>query len=176
MRGLLLEAGHRPPRQRSERHRSAWTDEEILDAIRRWHKLYGEPPTMADWDPYRARVTRQEWRIDRYDAGDWPSARSVRNRFGRLSTAVATAGLVPRRQGQSRVQAAPVLDPEVLLHVAAVRTIGDTRQPEDRLATALSSITAARAGGDSADLRVALVELAAAALHWAGELTPTNRA
>jgi hypothetical protein len=50
----------------------------VLEAIRRWNKRYGEPPTLADWEPLRARERGQEWRAKRFEAGDWPSTRMVR--------------------------------------------------------------------------------------------------
>jgi hypothetical protein len=70
----------------------------VLDAIRRWNELYGEPPTLADWEPARARERKQEWRIERYEAGDWPSARVVRYHFGTLTAATEAAGLKARRR------------------------------------------------------------------------------
>jgi len=164
---LLRAAGYAPAPRRIGRYRVEWTSREILDAIRRWSERYGEPPTMADWDPYRARRIGQAWRIERYDAGEWPSAKSVRNHFGRLSDAVASAGLVPRRQGQRRVQTTAVLEPEVELHVAAIRGLADTREPARRLAEAVKLVAAARESGAPADLRVALVEVAAVAMDWA---------
>jgi hypothetical protein len=164
---LLRAAGYAPTPRRIGRYRVEWTSAEILDAIRRWTELYGEPPTLADWDPYRARRIGQAWRVGRYDAGDWPSAKSVRNHFARLSDAIASAGLVPRRQGQRRPQEALVLDPKIELHVATIRGLPDKREPGQRLADAVKSVAAARARGDAADLRVALAEVAAAAMEWA---------
>jgi hypothetical protein len=167
LRNLLRAAGYSPPPQRIGRYRLDWTGHEILDAIRRWTDLYGEPPTMADWDPYRARRTDQAWRVERYDAGEWPSVKSVRNHFGRLSEAVASAGLVPRRQGQRRAQRTAVLDPDVELHVAAIRGFGDRREPARRLAETVKLVVTARDRGEAADLYHALVELAAVAMDWA---------
>jgi hypothetical protein len=71
---------------------------DVVDAIRRWNALYGEPPTLADWEPSRARERGQEWRIDRFTSGDWPSARIVRYHFGTMSAAIVAAGLRPRRR------------------------------------------------------------------------------
>jgi hypothetical protein len=82
--------------------RKVWTPtkelraEAILDALRRWADEFGEPPTVADWEPSRARRQGQEWRAQRWEAGDWPSARIVRNHFGTMSAAVRAAGLAPR--------------------------------------------------------------------------------
>ena len=140
---------------------------EIVAAIRRWHELYGEPPAMADWDPYRARQVGQEWRIARYDAGDWPSVKSVRNHFGRLSDAVAAAGLVPRYQGQQRVHEDVALSEEVMLHLAYLRALNERRVTNASLAEAVREVSRARASIEPDDLRTALIALAAIALAWA---------
>jgi hypothetical protein len=71
--------------------------EAILEAIRRWADLYGAPPTMADWEPSRARRLGQDWRAGRWQSGDWPTARLVRTHFGTLSAAVRAAGMPARR-------------------------------------------------------------------------------
>lgn len=155
---------NRPDRRRPGR----LTREEILAAIRRWNDLYGEPPTMADWDPYRARYLGQEWRVERYDEAPWPSAKSVRNHFGRLSDAVAAAGFVPRRQGQRRADHNLALDEDVMLHLAHLRLVERGEAPTTRVAAALRDLTAARRSSEPGDLRASLVELAAAALAWAG--------
>ena len=136
---------------------------------------------MNDWDPSRARQAGQTWRIARYRAGDWPSVKSVRNHFGRLSDAVAKAGLVPRHQGQQRQHLEVALDADTLLHVAHIRALSCGLRPDDRLAAALREVAAARRSSEPDDLRVALVGLAAAALAWsqsvAGDDAPaTSRA
>jgi hypothetical protein len=167
MGDLVTAAGYPPRNRRPNRGRREWTTGEILAAIRRWERLYGEPPTTADWDPYRARAASQTWRIERYDAGEWPSAKSVRNRFGRFSEAIATAGLTPRRQGQRLTDRQPPVDVATQLHVASMRGLADRRQPHQRLADAVKRVSALRTSGEPTDLRVALVEVAAAAMAWA---------
>jgi hypothetical protein len=72
--------------------------EEILEAIRRWAELHGEPPTLADWEPSRAVARGQAWRLERFRAGEWPTTRVVRYHFGMMGAAVAAAGLRPRRR------------------------------------------------------------------------------
>lgn len=160
-----------PPR-RARRGHPRLTRAEILAAIRRWHERYGEAPTMADWDPYRARQLGQSWRITRYDEGDWPSIKSVRNHFGRLSDAVAAAGLVPRRQGQQRAQPELRLDDSVLVHLAHLRHVHAGLTPDTALTAALRNMAAARASADPSDLRASLISLAAAALAWAQVAQP----
>jgi hypothetical protein len=76
--------------------------EEILDAIRHWAEQYGEPPLLADWEPSRARRSGQDWRADRWEAGDWPSTRMVRNHFGTMSAAIRAAGFSARRTPSRR--------------------------------------------------------------------------
>jgi hypothetical protein len=125
---------------------------------------------MADWDPYRARTLGQEWRIERYDAGDWPSMKSVRNHFGRLSEAIAMAGLVPRQQGQQRARIEFALDDDLRLHLAHLRVQRDGRTGSDGFASALRELAAARGSDEPGDLRTSLVDVAAAALVWAAEV------
>lgn len=154
-------------RPRTPRRRARLTAPEILAAIRRWNDLYGEPPCMADWDPYRARTTGQEWRIARYDGGDWPSAKSVRNHFGRLSEAVAAAGLVPRHQGQQRPRPELALSNEIQVHLSHLRRAREGSVDFDHVAGAIRELIAARQSPDPDDLRAALVDLAATALGCA---------
>ena len=145
------------------------TDLEILEAIRRWSEVYGEPPTMADWDPYRARQLGQEWRIARYDQGRWPSAKTVRNHFGRMSTAVARAGLTPRQQGQRRPRDIPPIDEQTMLHMTRVRRHLPGDPNHIALASAVREVSRAHSSARDEDLRVALIELAATALSWASD-------
>ena len=84
----------RPPR---------FSRNEIIERIREWALLYGEPPTIRDWDPSRARRTGQIWRAERFEAGAWPSVAMVKRQFGRFNAAVQAAGLAPR-QGPRRVK------------------------------------------------------------------------
>jgi hypothetical protein len=44
--------------------------EAILAALVEWTRRYGDVPTLADWDPHRARRLGQEWRIARYRIED----------------------------------------------------------------------------------------------------------
>jgi hypothetical protein len=106
-------SGARGPASRGPR----FTDEEILDALRRWTAQFGEPPRVIDLEPARARRKDQEWRADRFDAGRWPSAKMIAGRFGSLSAALAAAG-VPGRRPPMRV-AANLSGPEAV--IAAIR-------------------------------------------------------
>jgi Homing endonuclease associated repeat len=84
----------RPPR---------FSPNEIIERIREWTLLYGEPPTIRDWDPSRARRTGQIWRAERFEAGVWPSIGMVKRQFGTFNAAVQAAGLPPR-QGPRRIR------------------------------------------------------------------------
>src|SRR5689334_1578546 len=75
---------------------SRYTSDEIREAIRRWARRYGLPPTSTDWEPARARRMGQPWRAARFEAGEWPTVRMVRGRFGSFNAAVRAAGLRPR--------------------------------------------------------------------------------
>src|SRR3954451_15078136 len=80
-----------------------WTRETIIEKIREWEARYGEPPCSADWNPSLARWRAQEWRIDRYREGTWPSTNSVKRPFGgSFDAAVRAAGFEPHRPGPRR--------------------------------------------------------------------------
>jgi hypothetical protein len=82
------------------RRRTPWTREAVIEKIREWNALYGEPPTAADWNPSLARWRAQEWRIERYRAGDWPAVNAAKRPFGgSFRAAVRAAGLVPHGPG-----------------------------------------------------------------------------
>ena len=54
-----------------------WTCETIIEKIAEWQALQGEAPCSADWNPSLARWRAQEWRVERYYAGQWPSTNAV---------------------------------------------------------------------------------------------------
>src|SRR3954470_20404731 len=77
-----------------------WTRETIIEKIREWAARYGEPPCSADWNPSLARWRAQEWRIERYREGVWPSTNAVKRPFGgSFDAAVRAAGLEPHPSG-----------------------------------------------------------------------------
>ena len=113
-----------------------WTRETIIEKIRDWNDRYGEPPCSADWNPSLARWRAQEWRVDRYYAGVWPSTNAVKRPFGgSFDAAVRAAGLEPHKPGPRRrsplaarpdmpqraPQAPRSVDDELLAAAAAVR-------------------------------------------------------
>lgn len=78
-----------------------YSDDELLQAIRRWAGLYGRAPARTDWEPDRARRQCEPdvaaAKLARYRAARWPSGATVADRFGSFGAGVAAAGLRPRR-------------------------------------------------------------------------------
>jgi hypothetical protein len=68
---------------------------QIEDAIRRWADQYGSPPALQDWEPSSARRWGNHARAERFEAGEWPSARMVRRQFGSFGAALRAAGFEP---------------------------------------------------------------------------------
>ncbi len=165
----VLAAGYEP-RPAPTRIRSALVDRtEILRAIQAWTSRYGDPPTMADWDTYRARRLGQTWRISRYSAGDWPSLRTVCAHFGNLSNAIRAAGLDPRPAGgePAATRLARQANRQILKHE---RTLDAAAIAPQLLAGRLSAVARARKDNDLTVLRGSLIQLASAALNWADHL------
>jgi hypothetical protein len=80
-----------------------WTRERIIEKILEWEARYGEPPCSADWNPSLAKWRAQEWRVERYRDGTWPSTNAAKRPFGgSFDAAVRAAGLEPRRPGPKR--------------------------------------------------------------------------
>jgi hypothetical protein len=139
----------------------------MLAALVEWTRRYGDVPTMADWDPHRARSLGQEWRIARYHQGDWPSARAVANHFGSFTNAVAAAGLLPRDRGRHVDRSAEQAANRLTIAQLGARS----RRPGVKdLAGSLRMHTAARRTRDPVSLHAALIAVAAAALAWAAIL------
>src|SRR5215217_7345349 len=80
-----------------------WDRDTIIEKIREWNDRYGEPPCSADWNPSLARWRAQEWRVERYRDGLWPSTNAAKRQFGgSFDAAVRAAGLEPHRPGPRR--------------------------------------------------------------------------
>lgn len=82
--------------------RRIWTREAIVIAMQEWAHEHGEPPAVADWDPYLARIYLHEERAARFAAGKWPSRWSVVHEFGSWNAAIEAAGFAPRARGRAR--------------------------------------------------------------------------
>jgi transposase-like protein len=97
----------RKERERSPSYRAEltyWTRERIIEAIRRWERLYGEPPSLVDWHPGRARAIGDEERAVRWEQAradgkrSFPHHTTVFSRFGAggWNRAIREAGFEPR--------------------------------------------------------------------------------
>lgn len=150
------------------------TRTKIIERIQRWDELYGAPPGTADWAPALARWRRQEWRIDRYRAGDpvtgepWPSTNTVKRRFdGSFDEAVRAAGLTPRRPGPAprSIEA----DAPALPAGGRADLLSAVGTPE-ALADAVRRVALSRAAGQRGALDAALADVAREALRWRARL------
>jgi hypothetical protein len=169
MSKALFYAGVRPRRGPVRARPNLLSDDDVLDAIRRWTERYGEPPARTDWSPARARQAGQEWRAERYHAGDWPSVSTVIRRFGTFTAAVRAAGLPPRPQGR-HLASRRSLDDEFVGSLRD-RLAGETdRCGPAVLAARVRAVAEARGVCDEGALRGALMDLAAAAVSWADGL------
>lgn len=159
----VLAAGLRPRTAPTRLRPNLTGPDAIVEAIVEWTRRYGDIPTMADWDPVRARVLGQVWRIPRYHDGDWPSARSVAHHFGSFAAAVSAAGLVPRPRSSTREER----EQARRLNRLAVAGARSERADARGLADAVRAVAASRQAGDPVALHAALMDLAAAALAYA---------
>jgi len=138
-----------------------WTRETIIEAIREWAELYGEPPRAADWNPGSARWSAATWRIERYrrgrpDGTPWPSLNRAKAPFGgSLNAALQAAGFEPNRPGP-RGRGVP----------APVRPVPEGPAGPAVLARALRALAAARREGSRERMVAALGEIADAAIAW----------
>jgi DNA repair exonuclease SbcCD ATPase subunit len=126
---------------------ATWTRESIIERIRRWAELYGEPPRAADWNPSSAKWSGSEWRVPRYRAGDpetgqpWPSLNAAKKHFdGSLNAAVIAAGFPPNKPGPpSRTEARAPGGEDRLVMSPAARVLLDGAHAEvDRLTEKLA--------------------------------------
>jgi hypothetical protein len=160
-----------------------WSRETIITKIVEWHDRHGEPPCSADWNPSLARWRAQEWRIDRYRDGRWPSTNAVKRTFdGSFDAAVRAAGLEPRRPGpprapgavqvSARSASAAVADAEARARAAtdqARAAVRDAAEAERALAAARARAARAEAAlaklavpaGDGGPVPLTAAELAA---------------
>jgi hypothetical protein len=103
-----------PPSAKSAGGRGStrWTRDTIIEKIALWAASFGAPPCSADWNPSLARWRGQDWRIERYAGGGWPSTNAVKRHFGgSFDAAVVAAGFAPARPGPkpaTRIAQAPM--------------------------------------------------------------------
>jgi hypothetical protein len=153
----------RPARTRQRPNLSG--PEAIIAAMLEWTRRYGDIPTMADWDPHRARRLGQDWRIARFYQGDWPSARSVALHFGSFANAATAGGLVPRARSASQAERKAV---SAANRLATATASAETCAPGiGDLAARLTGLARARKSQDPVCMHAALIDLAGSALAWA---------
>jgi hypothetical protein len=157
-------AGLTPRRTPSRQRPNLSGPEAILTALIEWTRRYGDVPTMADWDPARARRLEQEWRIARYHQGDWPSAASVRFHFGSFAKAADAAGLVARSPGVHH-DARQVERHQNRLAVS--KAVSPSLTGPEQLAEHVRAVARARGSQDPVAVHAALLDLAGTALAWA---------
>jgi hypothetical protein len=157
-------AGLTPQRTPSRQRPNLSGPEAIITAFLEWTRRYGDVPTMADWDPSRARRLGQEWRTARYHQDDWPSAASVRFHFGSFAKAAEAAGLIPRSPGvhHDARQAERLSN-----RLAASRANRPPASGPAQLAAQVRAVAQARGSQDPVAVHAALVDLAGTALAWA---------
>lgn len=160
-------------RKRGNRHVRQWTKEKVQEAVQRWADKFGRPPTEADWNPARARfiMAGSQARVDRwkealaeYEAGDYPSSRTLQDMYdGKWAEGIRDAGFVPLPAGRpskenlSRyAKRKSGVDEAVLLYqIDQVQTLLKIASP------------------NGMDLRLALLDLASVAATMADELGDT---
>lgn len=77
--------------------RRVWTRTLIIERIREWAAMYGEPPAVPDWVPWQARnAMHDEERARRAESGYWPSPCTVVRLFGSWNAGIEAAGFTPR--------------------------------------------------------------------------------
>lgn len=81
--------------------RKHWTRDLVTLRIQEWAGVYGEPPSVNDWDPTVASRLGDPERADRFRSagGHWPSRNAVYRVFGSWNAAVRAAGFEPRAAG-----------------------------------------------------------------------------
>jgi hypothetical protein len=131
------------------RRNGRWDRGSIIEKICLWAERFDAPPCSADWNPSLARWRGQEWRIERYAGGEWPSTNAVKRHFGgSFDAAVIAAGFAPARPGPK---------PRVPLPAGTGRTPEvELAQLQRRLARAEARLAAAEARAGEARRRARL--------------------
>ena len=153
----------RVPRRRKRngnRHRRAYSDEQILARIRLWAEVVGSPPSKADWNPAkvkgrlataRGHVERHLRRIALYEMGDFPSETLIRSRFGSMNAALVQAGYEPRSAGRQPTTGQGIGKPKI-----------GRRALEEYIEAVQANLD-----GDQVALKASLYQLAMSAFWWA---------
>lgn len=149
----------------------AWDRDRVEAKIREWTTRYGEPPAFNDWHPAGARRRGEHWRLDRWAAGVWPSAKTVQLLYGSFSLAVVAAGYEPRSKGW-RARAAHV-DPD---RIKLLATLEPNMIGPGPLAARFRAVADAHKRGERDALAGALMDLSIAAAAWSQRLEDTAEA
>src|SRR5215207_5530970 len=130
-----------------------WTRDTIIEKLREWNELYGEPPCSADWNPSLARWRAQEWRAERYRDGVWPSTNAAKRPFdGSFDAAVRAAGLEPHKPGPRR-RAPGAARPDF-----AQRAPQAPRSVDEELVAAAERVREAEARAEALERRLRVIE------------------
>jgi hypothetical protein len=82
-----------------------WSRDLIVQRVREWNEIHGEPPVTYEWNPAMARWKKlpdAEGISRRYEAGDWPPTSVVEYHFGSWNAAIDAAGFPPLSVGSKR--------------------------------------------------------------------------
>jgi Homing endonuclease associated repeat len=77
-----------------------WTAEVIIDRIREWTDLHGQPPCVQDWNPWLITNDRRGEAFEDFRGGNWPHVSTVQEIFSSWNAAVEAAGFTPREPGE----------------------------------------------------------------------------
>lgn len=95
----IAEAGFVPMRRGNARIRGEddiyWSRERLIDAVRQWVDLVGEPPVPSDWNRHYQRAKGDEEGLRRQESGWWPSTTTVAAAFSSFDDLVRAAGYEP---------------------------------------------------------------------------------
>lgn len=72
-----------------------WSKEIVVEKIREWAELYGEPPTATEWNPGYAKAKGRPELVVTFLADDWPHSSTVQRIWGSWNKAIAAAGFEP---------------------------------------------------------------------------------
>lgn len=141
--------------------REYWDRQKMRDAAERWLKRYGAAPRPIDWNPTDAKRFGDPLAAERFKAGTYPSAKTVKKEYGSWDDAISAWGMVAAPSTPLPRQAAAEL--------ADLEQTGMRASPE-LVVTRIRSWGRARREGTVLDEAAELRLLAAAAIGHAIQL------
>ncbi len=129
---------------------------------------YGEPPTIADWDPARACTAGHLWRVRLLRTWRLVVGGAVRRHYGTFGQAVAAARFRRRSHG-GRSQ----WDAECRGHTLNATPARAAPTPDvfpEHLARRVPAVADSHKSAEEDMLRLALIALAEGAREWASHL------